>query len=88
MFQSGMPLRFWPYSILTATWLINRIPSEVLEWRTPYEVLFDLFLDYNVIHPFGCLAYAANISPARGKFDPRGIKCVILGYDSSHKCFI
>lgn len=40
MIQSGLPLKFWPYSILTATWIINRIHSEVLKWVAPYELLF------------------------------------------------
>lgn len=51
MFQIGMPIRFWPYSILTATWLINRIPSRVLDWKTPYEELFDSPPDYTMLRP-------------------------------------
>lgn len=27
MFQSSMPIKFWPYSILTTTWMLNRLPS-------------------------------------------------------------
>lgn len=88
MFQSGLHLKFWPYSILTATWLINRTPSEVLAWATPFEVLFGSAVDYGTLKPFGCLAFAANISPTRGKFDARSHKCVFLGYDSCHKGFI
>lgn len=30
MYQSSLPLKFWPYSILTATWMLNRIPSRIL----------------------------------------------------------
>lgn len=88
MFHSGMPLRFWPYSILTATWLINRIPSRFLDWKSPYELLFGNPLYYTMLRPFGCLAYAANLVPHRGKFDSRSIKCVFIGYDISHKEFL
>lgn len=88
MFQSGMPLRFWPYSILTTTWLINRLPSVVVEWKSPYEVLFGHPSDYAMLKPFGCLVYAANLSPHRGKFDSRSIKCVFIGYDVCHKGYL
>lgn len=40
MFGSGLPLKFWPYSLLTSTWILNKIHSWVLEWSSPYEVLF------------------------------------------------
>lgn len=79
MFQSGMPIHFWPYSILITTWLINRLPSRVLEWKSPHELLFGNPPDYSMLRPFGCLAYAANLVPNRGDF---------LGYDVSHKGFL
>lgn len=85
MFHSGLPLKFWPYSLLTATWILNRIPSEVLDWLSPCEVLFKKEPDFSMLRPFGCLAYAMNLSPYRGKFDTRSIKCIFLGYNHSHK---
>lgn len=88
MFQSALPIRFWPYSILTATWLINRLPSRILEWKSPREILFGVVPDYSMMRPFGCLAYAANLIPNRGKFDSRSIKCVFIGLDVSHKGFL
>lgn len=88
MFQSGMPLRFWPYSILSSTWLINRIPSRVMRWKSPYELLFGALPDYTMLRPFGCLAYATNLVPNRGKFESRSIKRVFIGYDISHKGFL
>lgn len=85
MFQSYLPERFWPYSLLTATCMINRLPSRVLEWKTPYKVLFGEPPDMSILQPFGCFAYAANISPTKRKFDSRSHKCVFLGYDLLHK---
>lgn len=40
MFTSGLPMRFWPYFVLTATWIPNRIPSRVLDWNAPFEIMF------------------------------------------------
>lgn len=39
MFQPGLPLKFWSFSILTATWLINRLPNRILNWESPFQVL-------------------------------------------------
>lgn len=88
MFQSSLPSKFWPYFILRATWMLNRIPSRVLDWKTPYEILFDVAPDLSILRPFGCLAFAVNGTPHRGKFAPRSHKCVILGYEQGYKGFL
>lgn len=87
MFQSSLPLKFWPYSILT-TWMLNRTPTRVLAWRSPYAVLHGKVPDYNMFRPFGSLAYAINHVVHKSKFDSRSIKCIFLGYDAFHKGFL
>lgn len=49
MFQSSLPLKFWPYSILTATWMLNRVPSRILGWKTPYELLNMRVPEYHML---------------------------------------
>lgn len=39
-FQSGLPVRFWGECAHTSIHLINRLPSTVLEGKTPYELLY------------------------------------------------
>jgi hypothetical protein len=39
MLQMNVPKSFWSYGVLTATHLINRLPSRVLDFKCPLEVL-------------------------------------------------
>lgn len=45
-FHAGLPLHLWGDCALTATFIINRVPSDVLKGKTPYEVLHGKKPDY------------------------------------------
>ncbi|KAL0366931.1 UNVERIFIED_CONTAM: Retrovirus-related Pol polyprotein from transposon RE2 [Sesamum radiatum] len=40
LLQASLPIKFWSEAILTAAYLINRTPTRVLGWQTPYEKLY------------------------------------------------
>ena len=39
--QSSLPLSYWCYAFPTASYLINRLPTHVLQKKSPYETLFE-----------------------------------------------
>ena len=95
LFQGNAPKSYWGEVVLTTTYLINRIPSRVLENKSLVEVhknFYPHFRTSNGLTPkvFGCTAFVHVHSQHREKLDPRAIKCVFLGYSSTpkgYKCY-
>ncbi|KAL2232264.1 UNVERIFIED_CONTAM: Retrovirus-related Pol polyprotein from transposon RE1 [Sesamum indicum] len=85
MFQSHLPSRFWGDSILTATHIINKLPTPTLNWKSPFEILHKKNPSYDALKSFGCLCFASNVYPGKSKFDHRAFECVFLGYMPNQK---
>ena len=95
LFTSHMPSQFWGDSILTTTYLINRMPSKVLSVVTPLQKFQEFFLHSRLgahlpLSVFGSTVFVHAHAPKRNKLDPRALKCVFLGYSSiqkGYKCY-
>lgn len=83
-FQAGVPLKFWGEYVDTAVYLLNRIPSKILHYKSPYELLQQLALSLSHLKVFGGLGYASS-THCSDKFVARAITCVFMGYSSTQK---
>ncbi|KAK4402749.1 Retrovirus-related Pol polyprotein from transposon RE1 [Sesamum angolense] len=87
LFQASLPIKFWGDSILTATFLINRTPTKLLGWKSPFEILYGTPPTYNQLRVFGCLCFSASTTPHKSKFQKRAHKCILIGYAMHKKAY-
>lgn len=66
-------------------YLINRIPTPILDNKSPYEGLYKKKPNYSYIRVFGSLCYASTLEKTRDKFTPRAIPHVFIGYSPGVK---
>ncbi|RVW50746.1 Retrovirus-related Pol polyprotein from transposon RE1 [Vitis vinifera] len=86
LLHSNVPFRFWEDAVLTACYLINRMPSSVLHDQIPHSLLFPdqplIFLPPRV---FGCTCFVHILTPGQDKLSAKAMKCLFLGYSRLQK---
>ena len=77
LIRGGVPQCFWSDTIPSACYLINRIPSSVLENKIPHSILFPHESLHVLPHKvFGSTCCVHNFSPRLDKLYVRSHKCV------------
>ena len=87
MAQANLSITFWGDALLTATFILNRVPSKSVP-TTPYELWTKRKLDLRVLRPWGCAAYVLNTSHPHGKLGARGKKCIFIRYSKHSKGYV
>ncbi|PKU77855.1 Retrovirus-related Pol polyprotein from transposon TNT 1-94 [Dendrobium catenatum] len=90
LYTASVPTSFWPDAVLTATYLINRMPSPNTSNKSPYELLHQRQPEYAHLRTFGCACFPLIPASNRNKFQPTSHLCVFLGYSEKYKgykCF-
>jgi hypothetical protein len=90
LFQASMPLKYWDEVFLTTTYLINRLPSRVIQGDTPYHRVFKENPNYNFLRAFGCACWPRLHPYNSHKLQFCSKQCVFMGYSTLHKrykCF-
>ncbi|KAK1684333.1 hypothetical protein QYE76_045181 [Lolium multiflorum] len=85
MFMMNVPKFLWGEAVKTAAYLINRMPSRVLNYKTPIECLSGT--NSFIVPPkvFGCTCFVHDYRNSVGKLDPRAVKCIFVGYSPTQK---
>ena len=82
--QCHASLKYWSYAFESFVYLINRMPTPVLNHKTPFECLFKSTPDYVFLCTFRCLCFPFLRPYNAHKLDFRSSPCVFLGYNTSH----
>ena len=86
--HASLPMKFWQYAFQSATFLINRMPSKVLNNASPFLTLFQKLPDYKSLRVFGCLCYPFIRPYNNHKLQYRSVQCIFLGYTLSNKGYL
>ncbi|GMJ03321.1 hypothetical protein HRI_004001300 [Hibiscus trionum] len=82
--QASMPLKFWSYAVLTAVYIINRLPSKTLDHISPHQRLTSKVPDYSFLKVFGCECFPHLRPFQQHKLSFRSKPCLFLGYSPKH----
>ena len=85
MLAMNVPKYLWAEAVMTAAYLMNRMPSRVLNNKTPIECLTGETTYVVPPKVFGCVCFVRDHRPSVGKLDPRAVKCVFVGYSGKQK---
>jgi hypothetical protein len=77
LFQNNVPKFFWSEAILTAVYLINRLPSTNLLLKSPYEILYGRKINLEHLKVFGCVCFVHK--NRLDKLDFTSIKTIFWG---------
>ena len=86
--HAKMPVKYWSYAFMTATYLINRMPTPTLEKKSPFQLLFNTAPNYTKLRTFGCLCYPWLRPYGEHKFSSKSTPCVFLGYSLTQSAFL
>lgn len=78
--KSRLSSGFWGEAVMTATYLINRIPTKAVEDnKTPYELWHRKKPLLKYLRVFGSIAYVLN-KANKTKFEDKSWKGIFVGY--------
>lgn len=84
--HSLLPQKYWVEAFNTSIFLINRLPTQILQNLSPFEKLFNNPLDYSIFLVFCCACYPFLRPYNQHKLEYRTKKCFIfLGYSLNHR---
>jgi hypothetical protein len=87
MYYSQLPGELEGHCFLTAIYLRNRLATETLSNKTPYEAWFGKQPDISHLRIFGCSSFANNDQAVRSKDSANAYKCILIGYGEDSNGF-
>ena len=80
MRTAALDKKFLVEAINTAYYVVNQVPSTVIELKTLIEMWTGKPVDYSKLHIFGSLMYVMFNAQETTKLDAKCQNCLFLGY--------
>lgn len=87
LIDSGVAKAFWAEAVMTAAYIINRVPCKGSGDKSPEEIWSGREPDLSLLKVFGCKAYAQVPAAKRKKLDDKSTECIFVGYSSDSKTY-
>jgi len=87
MAHANLPISFWGDALLTATYILNHVPSKSVT-ATQYELWHGRKPSLNYLRPWGSAGYMHNPTHKHEKFGPRVNKMVFIRYLAHVKGYV
>ena len=88
LIESSIPSKYRVEALSNAVYLINRLPSKVLNLESLYFRLYHKNSSYDNFHTFGCICFVRLCPSQCDKLSIQSTKCVFMGYNTSQKGFL
>ena len=79
MAQANLPISFWGDALLTAAYILNRVPPQSVS-STPYELWHGKKPNLEHLSPWESAGYVHNANHKYGKLGPRARKHTFIRY--------
>ncbi|GJY31172.1 zinc finger, CCHC-type containing protein [Tanacetum coccineum] len=83
---SGLSEGFWSEAMLTACYLMNRVPNKRNK-VTPYEIWYKKRYNLSYLRAWGCKAVVRLLEPKRKILGEKDIDCIFIGYAEHSKAY-
>jgi len=83
--QSHLSSIFWVDTFATSVFIINRLPSPIIDNVSPYFKLFNKSPYYSPFRSFGCSCFPLLRPYSTHKLMFRSKHCIFLGYSNNHR---
>jgi transposase InsO family protein len=87
MAQANLLISFWGDALLTAAYILNRVPSQSVS-STPYELWKGQKPNLEHLRPWGSAGFVHSTAHKYGKLGPRARKHIFIRYSDSSKGYV
>jgi hypothetical protein len=85
--EKNLPKMFWAEAANTAVFLQNRLPTKLLEEKTPFEVWYDNKPSLSFLKIFGSICFVHIPQIKRDKLDKKAMQGIFVGYSDVSKAY-